>query len=99
MGLKAAEPLSIAAEELSAYLGAKHAIYMDVADKSYYLTDANESYWRVQDCAVLNEKGHYTDVTTPVEGVANFLAEPAVDGKSVLDLAGEATFYASEKAE
>jgi phage antirepressor YoqD-like protein len=97
MGLKAAEPLQIAPEELASYLSAKHAIYMDVADASYYLTDANENYWRVQDTAVLNDKGHYTDVTTPVAAVEEFLAEPAVAGKSVADLAGAATFYASEK--
>ncbi len=97
MGLKATEPLQIAPEELAAYLGAKHAIYMDVADASYYLTDANENYWRVQDTAQLNDKGHYTDVTTPIAAVEEFLAAPAIDGKSVLDAAPAATFYASEK--
>ena len=97
MGLKAAEPLQIAPEELAAYLSAKHAIYMDVADASYYLTDANENYLRVQDTAKLNDKGHYTDVTTPIARVEEFLAEPAIEGKSVLDAAPEATFYASEK--
>ena len=89
MGLKAAEPLQIAPEELSSYLSAKHAVYMDYAGASYYLTDANENYWRVQDTAVLNDKG--------LARVEEFLAEPAVDGKSVADMAPEATFYASEK--
>ena len=88
MGLKAAEPLQIAPEALSSYLSAKH---------SYYLTDANENYWRVQDTAALNDKGHYTDVTSPLARVEEFLAEPAVDGKSIADMAPEATFYASEK--
>ena len=70
---------------------------MDYAGASYYLTDANENYWRVQDTAVLNDKGHYTDVTSPLARVEEFLAVPAVDGKSVADMAPEATFYASEK--
>ena len=97
MGLKAAEPLQIAPEELSSYLSVKHAVYMDYAGASYYLTDANENYWRVQDTSVLNDKGHYIDVTSPLARVEEFLAEPAVDGKSVADMAPEATFYASEK--
>ena len=97
MGLKAAEPLQIAPEELPSYLSAKHAVYMDYADASYYLTDANENFWRVQDTAKLNDKGHYTDVTTPIARVEEFLAEPAIDGKSVAAVAAEATFYASEK--
>ena len=97
MGLKAAEPLQIAPEELSSYLSAKHAVYMDYAGASYYLTYANENYWRVQDTAVLNDKGHYTDVTSPLARVEEFLAESVVDGKSVADMAPEATFYASEK--
>ena len=46
---------------------------------------------------MLNDKGHYTDVTSPLARVEEFLAEPAVDGKSVADMAPEATFYASEK--
>ena len=74
MGLKAAEPLQIAPEELSSYLSAKHAVYMDYAGASYYLTDANENYWRVQDTAALNDKGHYTDVTSPLARVEEFLA-------------------------
>lgn len=97
MGLKATEPLQIAPEELSSYLSAKHAVYMDYAGASYYLTDANENYWRVQDTSCLNDKGHYTDVTTPIARVDEFLAEPAIDGKSVLAAAPEAAFYASEK--
>ena len=97
MGLKAAEPLQIAPEELSSYLSAKHAVYMDTTEASYYLTDANENYWRVQDCSVLNDKGHYTDVTSPVESIEEFLSMPVAEGKTVLQIATEATLYASEK--
>lgn len=97
MGLKAAEPLQIAPEELPSYLSAKHAVYMDCEAGSFYLTDANENYWRVQDTSNLNDKGHYVDVTSPIARVEEFLAEPALDGRSVADLAAVATFYASEK--
>ncbi len=97
MGQKAQEPLEITVDELPTYLRMRHSVYMDLDGKTYYLTDVNDHYWRVQDTAVLNEKGHFTDVTEPIDTVSSFLASPAVDGKTIIDVFDDATFYASEK--
>ena len=99
MGLKAQEPMLVDIEELPSYLRAQHSVYMDLGDTSYYLTDVNDHFWRVQSTEQLNDKGHYTDLTEPVSTLDEFLAMPAIDGKSILDLASEATFYASVKPE
>lgn len=99
MGQKAQEPISITVEELPTYLRAHHSAYMDLGGKSYYLTDVNDHFWRVQDTEQLNDKGHYVDLTEPVESVDAFLEAPAVDGKTIVELFDEATFYASEKPE
>ena len=99
MGLKAQEPLKIEAEELPTYLRAHHSVYMDLGGKSYYLTDVNDHYWRVQDTEQLNDKGHYVDITEPVPTVDEFLAVPAFDGKSVAEVYAEATFFESYKPE
>lgn len=97
MGRKAAEALDISVEELPNYLHANHAVFMDVQGTSYYLSDVNDSYWRAQDTFQLNDKGHFVDCSELVPTVAEFMELPFKDGKSVADLAGEATFYASEK--
>ncbi|MBR2835057.1 MAG: CDP-alcohol phosphatidyltransferase [Coriobacteriales bacterium] len=99
MGLKAAEPIDITAEELPTYLRMHHSVYMDVNGKSYYLTDVNDHYWRAQDTEKLNEKGHYCDVSEPLPTIDEFLSDPAIDGKSVMDLVEEAAFYPSVKPE
>ncbi len=99
MGRKAVEELDISAEELSTYLHAKHAVYMDYQDASYYITDANDQYWRAQDATQLNEKGHYVDASELVPTLSEFLTLPFIDGASVTDVFSEATFYASEKDE
>ena len=99
MGLKAANALEISLEELPNYLHANHSVYMDVDGESYYLSDVNDSYWRAQDTSKLNDKGHYVDCSELVPTLSEFLTLPFKDGKSVNDLAGEATFYASVKPE
>lgn len=99
MGMKAEEALEIAREELKTYLHANHSAYMEVDGALYYLTDANDSYWRAQDTNALNEKGHYTDISELIPTLGEFLDLPFADGKSVYDLFDEATFYASEKQE
>ncbi len=95
MGQKAAEALEISFEELPNYLHANHSVFMDVQGASYYLSDAKDRYWRVQDTSKLNDKGHFVDCSEMVPTVAEFLELPFKDGKSVKDLAPEATFYAS----
>ena len=99
MGTKAAEALDVSLDELPTYLHAKHSVYMEVDGATYYLTDVNDRYWRVQDTTCLNEKGHYVDASELVPTVSEFLALPFADGKSISDLFGQATFYASEKTE
>ena len=55
MGTKAAEALDVSLDELPTYLHAKHSVYMEVDGATYYLTDVNDRYWRVQDTTRLNE--------------------------------------------
>ena len=98
MGTKAVDALEISFEDMPMYLRAKHSVYMDVNGASYYLTDVNDRYWRAQDTAKLNEKGHYVDASELVPTVSEFLTLPFIDGKSVTDVFDQAVFYASEKA-
>ncbi len=99
MGTKAAETLEISYEELQPYLHANHAVYMQVDDAVYYLTDVNDRYWRVQDTNRKNEKGHYVDCSDLVPTIGEFLELPFAGGESIKDMFDRAVFYASEKAE
>jgi len=95
MGKKDVEALDIAFDDLPTYLHTNHAVYMEVADGLYYLTDVNDQYWRAQDTNQFNEKGHYVDCSPLVPTIAELLDLPFHEGKSIRDLAAEATFYAS----
>ena len=98
MGMKAQEALDIAFDDFTVYLHANHSVYMDVAGASYYLTDANDRYWRVQDTSRLNEKGHYVDCSELVPTISEFLSLPFGDeGACIKDLFADATFHASVK--
>ena len=99
MGMKAAEALEISYDELPTYLHANHSVYMEVDGATYYLTDVNDRYWRVQDTTQFNDKGHYVDCSELVPTISEFLELPFLDGKSVQDLFDGATFFASEKPE
>ena len=99
MGVKSTESLEISYDELPTYLHAHHSVYMDVDGATYYLTDVNDRYWRVQNTAELNEKGHYVDCSDLVPTLSEFLDLPFLHGKSVADLFDEAVFFASEKPE
>ena len=99
MGMKAAEALDIAFDDLQVYLHANHSVYMEVEGETYYLTDVNDRYWRVQRTDQLNEKGHYVDASELVPTISEFLRLPFKDGKSIADLFDQATLYASEKPE
>lgn len=99
MGVKSDEPLEIAFDDLQMYLHANHAVYMEVEGKTYYLTDVNDRYWRVQDTTKFNDKGHYVDCSELVPTISEFLELPFLDDRSVKDLFDEATFYASVKQE
>lgn len=97
MGTKAAEALDVTYEGLPTYLHANHSVYMEVDGATYYLTDVNDRYWRVQDTTKFNEKGHYVDASELVPTISEFLELPFLEGKSIKDLFDDATFYASEK--
>ena len=99
MGVKATEVLEVSYEDLPNYLHANHSVYMEVEGATYYLTDVNDRYWRVQDTAQFNEKGHYVDCSELVATVSEFLELPFAEGKSIKDLFDTAIFYASVKAE
>ena len=99
MGMKAAEALEISYDELPTYLHANHSVYMEVDGATYYLTDVNDRYWRVQDTTQFNDKGHYVDCSELVPTISEFLELPFLDGTSVKDLFDGATFFASEKPE
>ena len=100
MGAKAEEKLEISLDELTTYLHANHSVYMDVDGASYYLTDANDRYWRVQDCSKLYEKSHYVDCSELVPTISEFLHLPFGEaGKSITDVFDGAEFYASVKPE
>lgn len=97
MGMKSEEALDLKSDELADYLSAQHSAYMEYEGASYYLTDVNEHYWRVQDTSKLNEKDHYVDMTALVPTVGELLGMQFLDGKSILDVFDDAVFYASVK--
>ncbi|MDO4400243.1 MAG: CDP-alcohol phosphatidyltransferase [Coriobacteriia bacterium] len=98
MGAKAEEKLEISHDELRTYLMANHSVYMDVDGHSYYLSDVNDRYWRVQDTTKFNEKNHYVDCSELVPTISEFLDLPFGEaGKSINELFDQATFYASIK--
>ena len=100
MGVKADEKLEIEFDDLRTYLHAHHSVYMDVNGASYYLTDVNDRYWRVQDTSKLNEKKHYVDCSELVPTISEFLDLPfGEEGKSIRQLFDQAEFYASVKPE
>ena len=99
MGQKATEELDVSFDELPMYLRAHHSVYMEVEGRLYYLTDVNDRYWRAQDTAQLNGKGHYVDTSELVPTIGEFVTLPFIDGKTIGDVFDKATFYASEKTE
>ena len=97
MGMKATEALDVTLEDLPMYLRANHSVYMDVDGTEYYLTDVNDRFWRAQDVAQLNDKGHYVDCSELVPTIGEFMDLAFVDGKAIPEVVESATFYASVK--
>ena len=50
-----------------------HCAYMQWRELTYYLTDANDIYWRAQDTNELNDKGHFPDCSELVASVREFV--------------------------
>lgn len=104
MGRKSDEALEVAnVDELVNYLMGAHNAYMQFEELTYYLTDANDIYWRAQDTNKLNEKTHFTDCSELVASVREFVDLPFVpvddDVKSIRQVFDQATFYPSIKVE
>lgn len=101
MGRQSDEALELSSvDELAHYLMSNHSAYMQWSTLTYYLTDANDIYWRAQDTNSLNEKGHFLDCSELVASVREFIDLPFLEGgRSIRDVFDEATFYASVKIE
>lgn len=100
MGRQAEEALDIKSiDALMVYLTKEHSVYMQYESQTYYITDANDIYWRVQNTNELNEKGHFVDCSELIPTIRDFVDLPFADGKSLRDMFDGATFYASIKVE
>lgn len=100
MGRKAEEALDLATiDDLIAYLRETHSAYMQTGAETYYLTDANDIYWRAQDTNQLNEKDHFVDCSELVPTLSEFIDLPFIDGESIRDVFDTSSFYASIKIE
>jgi len=97
MGIKAEEAMDISFDELQNYLHANHSIYMVVDGAAYYLTDANDRFYRAQRTDVLNDKGHYVDCSELVPTLSEFITLPFLNGQSIKDVFSRSKFYASVK--
>lgn len=99
MGRQSDEALQVAnIDELIHYLMSNHSAYMQCSELTYYLTDANDIYWRAQNTNELNEKGHFVDCSELIASVREFVDLPFLEGScSIRDVFDEATFYASVK--
>lgn len=100
MGVKSSEAIAFESiDDLIHHMRSQHSVYMQVEDQIYYLTDANDIYWRAQDTSKFNEKDHYVDCSQLVPIISEFIDLPFANGKSVRDMFEYATFYPSIKAE
>lgn len=100
MGRKAEEALELATiDDLVAYLRETHSAYMQTGAETYYLTDANDIYWRAQDTNELNEKDHFIDCSELVPTLSEFIDLPFIEGESIRDVFDTSSFYASIKIE
>lgn len=100
MGFKAGEIVDVDFEGFLKYLRAKTRVFVDVDEHRYYITHT-DGYWRVQDCDVLNDKGHFTDCSELVNTVCEVVELPWIAGRSLHDAYTDAVVYESvpEQAE
>ena len=95
MGVQAEEVLEVGSfDEFANYLRANTRVFMELGDKTYYLTHT-DGYWRAQDCSELNDKGHFVDCSELVPTLNELLCLAWLDGKSVEDVFADAKFYKS----
>lgn len=94
MGKMAEEAVEIGPDTLDAYLRSNTRVFARVGEYTYYVTHT-DGYWRIQDCANLNEKGHFSDCSDLVPTVNELINLPFHNGRTLLELAGEAGFFPS----
>lgn len=94
MGVMATEELEIGPDQLEDYLRSTTRVFAKVGEGTYYVTHT-DGYWRVQDCDRMNEKNHFTDCSELVPTLHEVLYLPCIEGRSLSDVAEEATFYES----
>jgi phage antirepressor YoqD-like protein len=99
MGKRATEELKLTYDELIEYLQNNHSIYMRRGSNVYYITDANENYWRAQDTSIRNHKNHFVDCSELVPTVNEFLSLRFVNGHTIEEIFDQCTFYASISGE
>ena len=100
MGRQSEETLKVVSvEELMGYLSKEHSVYMQHGAQTYYITDANDIYWRAQDTNQLNEKGHFVDCSELIPILREFVELPFLEGRSIKDVFDSSTFYPSIKIE
>lgn len=104
MGRMSTEPLELEnLDQLVEHLRTEHSAFMSYGENTYYLTDANDIYWRAQDTNQLNEKGHFVDCSQLLPTVTEFVNDPFIPGTdhdhSIAEVFGGVTFYASRKIE
>ena len=100
MGRQSEEALKVVSvEELMGYLSKEHSVYMQYGEQTYYITDANDIYWRAQDTNRLNEKGHFVDCSELIPILREFVELPFLEGQSIKDVFDSSTFYPSIKIE
>ena len=99
MGKKAQEVLKISYPEPDEYLHIHHSVYMRFGNKVYYITDANENYWRAQDTSIRNHKNHFVDCSDLVPTVGEFLSLRFANGHTIEEVFDQCTFYASLSGE
>ena len=99
MGKKAQEVLKISYDELIDYLHVHHSIYMRFGTKVYYITDANENYWRAQDTSIRNHKNHFVDCSDLVPTLGEFMSLRFANGHTIEEVFDQSQFYASISGE
>ena len=99
MGKKAQEVLKISYDELVEYLHVHHSIYMRFGTKVYYITDANENYWRAQDTSIRNHKNHFVDCSELVPTLGEFMSLRFANGHTIEEVFDQSQFYASISGE
>ena len=99
MGKKAQEVLKISYDELIDYLHVHHSIYMRFGTKVYYITDANENYWRAQYTSIRNHKNHFVDCSELVPTLGEFMSLRFANGHTIEEVFDQSQFYASISGE